>query len=102
MNHSLDPATKKPSKHATFYRELVPAMIPIFILGSAVYMVRSMGSLHLTRNYLGHEKYVREAKAEIASLKQHIEILQSQASPASQATPSSPINVKRWWSFSAN
>lgn len=31
----------RPSRHAQFYSELVPAMIPVALLGSAVYMVRA-------------------------------------------------------------
>jgi hypothetical protein len=30
----------RPSRHAQFYSDLVPAMIPVALLGSAVYMVR--------------------------------------------------------------
>jgi hypothetical protein len=30
----------RPSRHAHFYSDLVPAMIPVALLGSAVYMVR--------------------------------------------------------------
>ena len=32
---------RRPSRHAQFYSELVPAMIPVALLGSAVYMVCS-------------------------------------------------------------
>jgi len=87
-NDASDSAMKKPSKHLIFYREIIPAMIPIFILGSAVYM-----SLQLTRNYLSHEKYVQEAEAEIASLKQQVEALQSHASSQGASTSSTR---KRW------
>ena|ERR1700733_11730450 len=30
----------QPNRHAQFYRDFVPAMIPIFLIGSAVYVVR--------------------------------------------------------------
>jgi hypothetical protein len=36
---------RRPSRHAQFYSELVPAMIPVALLGSAVYMVRSSNCL---------------------------------------------------------
>ena len=100
---------KKPSKHLAFYREIIPAMIPIFILGSAVYVVSgmkgwglseihfqgfSLKSLHLTRNYLSHEKYVQDAEAEIAYLRQQVEALQSQAGP--REAPTSSTERKRW------
>jgi len=88
-NAASDSATKQPSKHLTFYREIVPAMIPIFVLGSAIYV-----SLHLARNYLSHEKYVQDAEAEIAHLRQQVEALQSQASH--RESPISSTRRKRW------
>ncbi len=108
-NANSDSAMKKPSKHLAFYREIIPAMIPIFILGSAVYVVSgmkgwglseihfqvfSLKSLHLTRNYLSHEKYVQDAEAEIAYLRQQVEALQSQAGP--REAPTSSTERKRW------
>ncbi|KAF9510063.1 hypothetical protein BS47DRAFT_1487645 [Hydnum rufescens UP504] len=59
------------SGHLVFYRELVPAMIPIFILGPAVYI-----ALHLTQTYLAHDKYVLEARGRIAELQNELEKLQ--------------------------
>jgi hypothetical protein len=35
----------RPSRHAQFYSALVPAMIPVALLGSAVYMVRQLLSV---------------------------------------------------------
>jgi hypothetical protein len=32
----------RPSRHAQFYSDLLPAMIPVALLGSAVYMVREL------------------------------------------------------------
>jgi hypothetical protein len=32
----------RPSRHAQFYSDLIPAMIPVALLGSAVYMVRQL------------------------------------------------------------
>jgi hypothetical protein len=36
-----------PSRHAQFYSNLVPAMVPVALLGSAVYMVCQPSSLQL-------------------------------------------------------
>jgi len=36
----------RPSRHAQFYSDLVPAMIPVALLGSAVYMVRDASCPH--------------------------------------------------------
>ena len=37
--HQGDSGSHGPSRHAQFYSDLVPAMIPVALLGSAVYMV---------------------------------------------------------------
>ena len=39
--HTDSGRPRRPSRHAQFYSELVPAMMPVALLGSAVYMVRS-------------------------------------------------------------
>ena len=41
--HSDSGHPTRPSRHAQFYSDLVPAMIPVALLGSAVYMVRKQG-----------------------------------------------------------
>jgi hypothetical protein len=45
---SDEPESKPRSGHVAFYRELLPAMIPIFLVGSAVYVVRSASLIRLT------------------------------------------------------
>jgi hypothetical protein len=37
--HRGDSGSQGPSRHAQFYSDLVPAMVPVALLGSAVYMV---------------------------------------------------------------
>lgn len=37
--HRGDSGSHRPSRHAHFYSDLVPAMVPVALLGSAVYMV---------------------------------------------------------------
>ena len=45
------PGAKQPSRHAVFYQDMVPGMLSVGLLGSAVYLVRSMDlSLHLCSN----------------------------------------------------
>ncbi|KAI0269235.1 hypothetical protein BC834DRAFT_865393 [Gloeopeniophorella convolvens] len=58
------------SRHAQFYSDLVPAMIPVALLGSAVYM-----GLQLLQTYLSHEKYLDEARARVDELEREINIL---------------------------
>lgn len=38
---------KPPNGHVLFYREIVPAMIPIFLLGSGVYLVSRHGYMDI-------------------------------------------------------
>ena len=49
------PATPPKSGHAQWYSDVVPAMVPIFLLGSAVYLVR--GRLHTPDYRLMPENY---------------------------------------------
>jgi len=41
MNHLRLYSTRPKSPHAQWYSDVVPAMIPVFLLGSAVYLVRT-------------------------------------------------------------
>ncbi|KAH9179959.1 hypothetical protein EDB89DRAFT_1924148 [Lactarius sanguifluus] len=59
-----------PSRHAQFYSDLVPAMVPVALLGSAVYM-----GLQLLQTYLTHEKYLDEARARVQELEREIDAL---------------------------
>ncbi|KAF8313440.1 hypothetical protein DL93DRAFT_2081146 [Clavulina sp. PMI_390] len=101
------PHESQPNAHKQFYREFVPAMIPIFLLGSAVYM-----SLTLTREYLSYEKYASEAQARINELEnelQELRIAQERAAaqPLSTSTTKSTPTGKSsgmlggWWGKSS-
>jgi hypothetical protein len=91
------PASKPRSGHADFYASLLPAMIPVALLGSAVYM-----GLHLAQSRLAHEKFLDEAREHIRVLEEEVDSLQRQRSPAvpvistSDQVPSSKRNA--WWS----
>jgi len=91
------PPKHQPNHHAQFYRDFVPAMIPIFLIGSAVYV-----SLQLAQSYLSHEKYATEARARIAELERELRELcaaqgqQSSHSPSS-AAPTRNSSFLRWW-----
>ncbi|KAI0303151.1 hypothetical protein BC826DRAFT_869499, partial [Russula brevipes] len=58
------------SRHAQFYSDLVPAMIPVALLGSAVYM-----GLHLLQTSLSHEKYLDDARLRVEELEREIDAL---------------------------
>ncbi|OWZ56779.1 hypothetical protein C356_01481 [Cryptococcus neoformans c45] len=54
---------KKPNRHADWYREIVPAMVPIFVISTTIFL-----SLSLLRTYLSHSKSLAESEAHIALL----------------------------------
>ncbi|KAJ3575164.1 hypothetical protein NP233_g1267 [Leucocoprinus birnbaumii] len=89
-------ATDQPrSRHAQWYSDIAPAMIPVFLLGTAVYL-----GLELTQLKLAHEKYmdestrrIEELEAEVASLR---EKRLAQAPDSPQQAPSSP-KKRSWW-----
>jgi hypothetical protein len=70
--HRGDSGSHGPSRHAQFYSDLVPAMVPVALLGSAVYM-----GLQLLQTSLAHEKYLDEARARVQELEREIDVLES-------------------------
>ncbi|PCH41413.1 hypothetical protein WOLCODRAFT_59599, partial [Wolfiporia cocos MD-104 SS10] len=66
------------SRHAQFYSDLVPGMIPIALLGSAVYLTIyeyvSQG-LRLLQASLAQEKYLDEAEERVRQLEAEVEQL---------------------------
>ncbi|KAF5388040.1 hypothetical protein D9615_000236 [Tricholomella constricta] len=93
-----DNATQKPrSGHAQWYADIVPAMIPIFLLGSAVYL-----GLQLAQQKLSHEKIMDEASVRVKELEAEVDALQEKrANQTQDVTPplSTPVNTKKsgWW-----
>lgn len=78
-------------------------MIPVALLGSAVYL-----ALQLVQVNLAHEKHLDEAKARLSELETEVNALreerrQNLARASTSETPDSP-NVgqvsRRWWPFS--
>ncbi|KZT12970.1 uncharacterized protein LAESUDRAFT_710091 [Laetiporus sulphureus 93-53] len=83
-----------PSRHAQFYSDLVPGMIPVALLGSAVYL-----GLRLLRASLSHEKYLDEARERVRQLEEEVETLQraQQAKEGAEiAGKSSERSLLRW------
>ncbi|RDB22612.1 hypothetical protein Hypma_010378 [Hypsizygus marmoreus] len=90
-------ATQKPrSGHAQWYSDIVPAMIPIFLLGSAIYL-----GLQLTQLKLSHEKFMEEAKERVRELEAEIDALQEQRLKEKEASPPKATSVTSkksgWW-----
>ncbi|KAF8268312.1 hypothetical protein EI94DRAFT_1728271 [Lactarius quietus] len=80
--HRGDSGSHGPSRHAQFYSDLVPAMIPVALLGSAVYM-----GLQLLQTCLAQEKYLDEARARVQELEREIDVLgfEKPSSPSPEA-----------------
>ncbi|KAF7981631.1 hypothetical protein HWV62_32720 [Athelia sp. TMB] len=80
------------SAHAQWYSDVVPAMIPVALLGSAVYL-----GLSLAQGGLAHEKYLEEAKAHVKELEAEVAALRAQAT--SNTTPGASLTApsKRSW-----
>ncbi|KAK7695673.1 hypothetical protein QCA50_000309 [Cerrena zonata] len=89
------------SAHGQLYSDLIPGMVPIALLGSAVYM-----GLKLAQTSLVHEKYLDEAQAKVSALEVELETLRTHTPIVPEhggpvlATSSEPnTNSKRWWFF---
>jgi hypothetical protein len=85
-------ASTTPSPHAQVYNSLIPGMLPVALLGSAVYLVSlrfllskwrgfslvwpCLQGLHLLRGSIAQEKLMGEANARVRVLEAEIESLQ--------------------------
>ncbi|KAJ3803065.1 hypothetical protein GGU11DRAFT_740033 [Lentinula aff. detonsa] len=83
---------KSKSPHAQWYSDVLPAMVPIFLLGSAVYL-----GLQLAQTRLSHEKYMIEAQERAEILEAEIDALQrSRQRDAEIPSPKSPSGNSKW------
>jgi len=74
---------------------MIPGMIPIALLGSAVYM-----GLQFARATLSHEKQVAEAQERVARLEARLKYLESQIGNVSveeAASDAKPAKKSWWW-----
>ncbi|CCM02841.1 uncharacterized protein FIBRA_04953 [Fibroporia radiculosa] len=84
-SHSAGP------RHVHFYSDLVPGMIPVALLGSAVYL-----GLRLAQSSMSHEKYLEEALERVTQLEAEVDALRNaQAGRALITSPSSEAK-SRW------
>ncbi|KAJ7591243.1 hypothetical protein C8J56DRAFT_557798 [Mycena floridula] len=80
VDSTVNPSLKSP--HAQWYDDVVPAMIPVVLLGSAIYL-----GLQLTQLNLSHEKYMQGAKEQVRKLEEEIYALQKQQQLQQCMTP---------------
>jgi len=91
--YSQESASKDP-RHSEWYRDMVPAMIPVALLGSAVYL-----GLQLARTKLSHEKQLVEAQERVAQLEAHLKHLESRIGNVSveEVAPDANPTRRYWW-----
>jgi len=80
------------SRHAQWYSDMVPGMIPIALIGSTVYM-----ALQLVRTNLSHEQYLEEARVKVKALEERFNELEMKADNHRQIPSNS--SSKKWWIF---
>ncbi|KAH7902974.1 hypothetical protein BJ138DRAFT_969111, partial [Hygrophoropsis aurantiaca] len=78
--------------HAEWYASMLPGMIPVALLGSAVYM-----ALHFAQSSLAHEKFLDDAHARIRALEAEVESLAATAGSTRSGTDTAPKTGARWW-----
>ncbi|OCH93625.1 hypothetical protein OBBRIDRAFT_771400 [Obba rivulosa] len=96
-SQNTPPDTRGRSRHAQFYSDLVPGMLPVALLGSAVYL-----GLRYAQAYLSHEKYLEDAHAKIKALEDEIitlrDAMEREPSLAMESRPSGKSRWSSWWS----
>jgi len=88
-SYSQQSPSASKSRHAQWYSDMVPGMLPIALIGSTVYM-----TLQLVRTNLSHEQYLEDARARVQELETKLEKLQQE-----KVAEPSPQTVKRFWLF---
>ncbi|KIL00363.1 hypothetical protein PAXRUDRAFT_821735 [Paxillus rubicundulus Ve08.2h10] len=87
------------SGHAEFYASMLPGMIPVALLGSAVYL-----GLQLIQGKLAHEQSLDEATERIRELQVEVDRLQRQRpptiTPTSTAKSTAQAKTGSWWPWS--
>jgi hypothetical protein len=113
--HRRQQTTSTDPRHSEWYRDMIPGMIPIALLGSSVYMVRMLNSgcpsdgadrrglfyqgLQFARAKLSHEKQVVEAQERVSELEARLKHLESQIGNVSveRVVLEEKPTKKSWW-----
>ncbi|KAG1755872.1 hypothetical protein EDB19DRAFT_1868393 [Suillus lakei] len=82
------------SAHSEWYASMLPGMIPVALLGSAVYM-----GLQLLQSQLDHEKFLDEARDQVRQLEEEVDRLQEERALQSLAVSSPRTPSSKWWSW---
>ncbi|KAG0705496.1 hypothetical protein DFH29DRAFT_281209 [Suillus ampliporus] len=80
------------SAHSEWYASMLPGMIPVALLGSAVYM-----GLQLLQGRLAHEKFLDEAREQVRQLEEEVDRLQKERTLQPSTVSSSHTTASKWW-----
>ncbi|KAF8914093.1 hypothetical protein CPB84DRAFT_1758370 [Gymnopilus junonius] len=86
------------SRHSTLYSDTLPAMIPVLLLGSAVFL-----GLQLLQLKLSHEKFMDESMDRVQALEAEIDALQQKRSTMSESAVANDSPDRKgsarwmWW-----
>ncbi|KAG2146656.1 hypothetical protein DEU56DRAFT_149002 [Suillus clintonianus] len=84
--------TEPRSAHSEWYASMLPGMIPVALLGSAVYM-----GLQLLQSRLDHEKFLDEARDHVRQLEEEVDRLQKERALQPLTTSSLRVPASKWW-----
>ncbi|KAG2369978.1 hypothetical protein BDR07DRAFT_1347045 [Suillus spraguei] len=84
--------TEPRSAHSEWYASMLPGMIPVALLGSAVYL-----GLQLLQSQLDHEKFLDEAQNKVRQLEEEVDRLQEERALQASVVPSSLNTAFKWW-----
>jgi len=84
--------TEPRSAHSEWYASMLPGMIPVALLGSAVYL-----GLQLLQSELAHEKFLDEAQEQVRQLEEEVDRLQKKRALQESTASSSRTSTSRWW-----
>ncbi|TBU48476.1 hypothetical protein BD309DRAFT_853759 [Dichomitus squalens] len=105
----LSSQARPPSPHARFYTDYAAGMIPVALLGSAVYIVRPTPlppsfshcarGLRTWQQHLAHERFLEEAHAHVQQLEAEViaqrELLKSPPHAAQSPVSDAPAEAKK-------
>ena len=105
----LSSGTQRKSPHLDWYSQILPSMLPIAVLASSLYLVRTLSlvsrssvlnyhilqGLHLLQTNLARERHADQAKARIEALENELTILRHQ-NVSSTMTEDPQPRFRRW------
>ncbi|KAG1892643.1 hypothetical protein F4604DRAFT_1672617 [Suillus subluteus] len=80
------------SAHSEWYASMLPGMIPVALLGSAVYL-----GLQLLQSQLDHEKFLDEVRDQVRQLEEEVDRLQEERALQPLVVSSSLNPASKWW-----